>query len=224
VTGIPRSTVRDWAYGRTPNRSHQAGADCTGHDVQSLDPRAYAYLLGLYLGDGYIARNRRVWRLRITLDSQYPGIVAECIAAIEAVRPGKCAHAYRRRDERATEVSNYWNHWPCLFPQHGPGRKHLRPILLEDWQQAIVRPRVEWFLRGLIHSDGTRIVATERKGTYVRHAPRYVFSNRSEHILGLFQDACRVAGVYCTRSSERQISVYRKFAVARMDEFIGPKS
>ena len=42
----------------------------------------------------------------------------------------------------------------------------------------------------LIHSDGTRIIATERKGSYVRRAPRYVFSNRSEDILGLFRAAC----------------------------------
>jgi hypothetical protein len=23
-----------------------------------------------------------------------------------------------------TEVASYSKHWPCLFPQHGPGRKH----------------------------------------------------------------------------------------------------
>ena len=31
-----------------------------------------------------------------------------------------------------------WQHWPCLFPQHGPGRKHERPIVLEHWQRVIV--------------------------------------------------------------------------------------
>ena len=32
-----------------------------------------------------------------------------------------------------TEVKSYSKHWPCLFPQHGPGRKHGRPIVLEEW-------------------------------------------------------------------------------------------
>jgi hypothetical protein len=78
-------------------------------------------------------------------------------------------------------------------------------------------------LDGAVHSDGTRIIATERKGSYVRRAPRYVFSNRSEDILGLFRAACDVAGVHCTRSSQKQVSVYSKAAVARLDEFVGPK-
>ena len=29
-------------------------------------------------------------------------------------------------------------HMSCLFPQHGPGKKHSRRITLEDWQQTIV--------------------------------------------------------------------------------------
>ena len=50
----------------------------------------------------------------------------------------------------------------------------------------MVSSHVEQFIRGLIHSDGTRIIATERKGKNVRYAPRYAFSNRSEDILRLF--------------------------------------
>ncbi|HTK22946.1 MAG TPA: helix-turn-helix domain-containing protein [Gaiella sp.] len=218
-TGIPRSTIRDWRDGRRPRRSLCR----VEHDLTRLDEAAYAYLLGMYLGDGCIsARPRGVWILRITLDSIYPGIVAECARAIEAIAPGS-AGILRRRDSRAIQVSKYWKHWTCLIPQHGPGRKHERRIVLADWQRKIVSRRVEPFLRGLIHSDGTRIIATERKGTYVRRAPRYAFSNRSEDILELFRDACEAAGVHCTRSSVKQISVYSKAAVARLDEFVGPK-
>src|SRR3712207_7199029 len=57
-----------------------------------------------------------------------------------------------------------------LFPyttlfrsQHGPGRKHLRPIQLEDWQRELVRRHPASFLRGLFHSDGCR--AKDRKST-----------------------------------------------------------
>jgi hypothetical protein len=193
------------------------------HELSLLDRDAYAYLLGIYLGDGYIcARPRGVWLLRITLDAAYPGIVAECVAAVEALVPGK-PYVLRRRGERAVEVSKYWKHWTCLIPQHGPGRKHTRLIVLDDWQWGIVTANVGPFLRGLIHSDGTRIVATERKGNYVRRAPRYAFSNRSEDILGIFRSACEIAGIHCTRASRKQIAVYSKSAVARLDEFVGPK-
>lgn len=218
--GIPRSTVKDWLSGRAPRRR---SLECEGHDFSLLDSHAYAYLLGMYLGDGCISPHLRgVWKLRITLDAVYPGIVAECVGVLELVAPGR-AGVYRRRDSRATEVYSYWKHWTCLIPQHGPGRKHERPIVLTDWQQRIVSAHAEPFLRGLIHSDGTRIIATERKGAYVRRAPRYVFSNRSEDILELFRAACETAGVHCTRSSVKQISVYSKAAVARLDEFVGPK-
>lgn len=219
---IPRSTIRDWLNDPQPSRRSR---DCAGaHDLSLLEASPYAYLLGMYLGDGCISRcPRDVWRLRITLDAAYPGIVAECVGAVEAVA-SRQAGVYRRRDCRAIEVFSHWKHWPCLIPQHGPGRKHERRIVLADWQRQVVSANPELFLRGLIHSDGTRIIATERKGSYVRRAPRYAFSNRSEDILELFRAGCEATGVHCTRSSVKQISIYSKAAVARLDEFIGPKT
>jgi hypothetical protein len=220
-TGIPRSTVRDWGYGRGTRRPRESS--CSGHDFSALGGAAYAYLLAIYLGDGCISSYPRgVWRVRVVLDAKYPLIVDECVAAIWAVT-GRHANVYKRRHERCVEVSNYWKHWPCYLPQHGPGPKHLRRIVLTGWQWRIVMAHVEPFLRGLIHSDGTRIIATERKGQYVRRAPRYAFSNRSEDILGIFRTACEMAGVHCTRASHKQIAVYSKEAVARLDEFVGPK-
>jgi hypothetical protein len=221
-TGIPRSTVRDWPNGRGVHRSREAR--CSGHDLSSLDTTAYAYLLGMYLGDGCISAHARgVWRLRITLDAIYPGIVAECVAAVETVAPGRRVYVLARRDQRSVEVSSYWKHWPCLIPQHGRGPKHVRRIALAEWQQCVVTTNAEPFLRGLIHSDGTRIIAIERKGLYARQAPRDAFKNRSEDILGLFWEACDAVGVHCTRASQTQIAIYSKAAVARLDEFVGPK-
>ena len=52
-------------------------------------PSEYVYLLGLYLGDGCLSRHPRgVYKLRVVLDSRYPGIVAGCEAAMQAVLPG----------------------------------------------------------------------------------------------------------------------------------------
>jgi hypothetical protein len=75
LTGIPRPTIRDWSYGRTPQRQRQRGREgcpfCgVGGDVSRLDPPAYAYLLGIYLGDGCVSLGARgVTRLRVTLDA-----------------------------------------------------------------------------------------------------------------------------------------------------------
>ena len=45
------------------------------------------------------------------------------------VVPNKVGRA-RKRNERYWEVASFSKHWPCLFPQHGPGRKHERKIEL----------------------------------------------------------------------------------------------
>jgi hypothetical protein len=179
---------------------------------------------GMYLGDGCLSRHPRgVWRLRVTLDSAYPVIVAECASAMRNVSPGRRVHVLQRSSGRCVDVSSYWKHWPCYLPQHGRGPKHMRPIVLTPWQSRIAEDFVERLLRGLIHSDGSRITATERKGRYVRYAPRYSFSNRSEDILQIFRTACELAGIHCTRASHKQIAVYSKAAVARLDTFVGPK-
>ncbi len=226
LTGIPRRTISGWRRGERQGRIRD---ECSGgitprHDFSKLDPKAYAYLLGLYLGDGCISGGRRgVWCLRITLDAAYPGIVHECATALEAIFPAKTACRAQRPGSRCVDVSMWSKHWPCFFPQHGPGRKHLRPIRLAPWQQTIVAAKRKSFVRGLIHSDGTRITAIERKGSYVRRAPRYAFSNKSEDIKRLFCESCDALGVRWSRPSDQQIAIYRKESVARLDEFIGPK-
>lgn len=75
------------------------------------------------------------------------------------------------------------------------------------------------FLRGLIHSDGCRVVANDRGVMSVR----YHFSNRSEDIKGLFCGSLDQLEIPWTRPSPYQVAVYRKAATARLDEFIGPK-
>ncbi len=53
---------------------------------------AYSYLLGVYLGDGMLTRApRNVWKLRITLDDDYPGIIARVKDAIRVVGDGRQA-------------------------------------------------------------------------------------------------------------------------------------
>jgi hypothetical protein len=82
-----------------------------------------------------------------------------------------------------------WKHWPCLFPQHGPGRNRERLIALEPWQQRIVDDHPADLLRGLSHSDGsrtktwaTRMVAGERKRY---EYPRWEFVIQSDDIIDI---------------------------------------
>ena len=223
-TGIPRTTVRGWRRGNYPRRP--GGADCSAEEHLPLPAEEYAYLLGLYLGDGCLSVNPRsgVWRLRVSMDVRYPGIINECCRAMEAMFPGKHAHTARQGDSGCVVVSMYSKHWPCLFPQHGPGRKHLRPILLADWQQSIVSDQHGRFLRGLIHSDGCRHVAVERQSNRVREAPRYGFSNRSDDIKTLFCRSCDALGIRWTRPSHKEVAIYRLASVQLMDEYVGPKT
>ena len=77
----------------------------------------------------------------------------------------------------------------------------------------------EDFVRGVIHSDGCRVVANDRGVRSIR----YHFSNRSEDIHGLFTSALDDLGIPWTRSGKKIVSVHRKAATARLDEFVGPK-
>lgn len=220
LTGIPRPTVRDWrcrpqVRTRLPAGSTACGVD---HDFAALPAAPYSYLLGLYLGDGCISQSRRVWRLRVVLDTKYPTIIDRCREAIDMLMPGQRARVMQL-PKNCVEVSLYSKHWPCLFPQHGPGRKHLRPIALEPWQQALVDQATEEFILGLIHSDGCRVVANDRGVMSIR----YHFSNRSEDIIGLFTAALDALDIPWTRSTKYIVSIYRKAATARLDTFIGPK-
>jgi hypothetical protein len=220
-TGIPRTTVSMWRRSTTKSRRPSNASPCgTVHDLQDLPARAYAYLLGMYLGDGCISRNRRVWHLRVALDIKYPGIITACREAMNIVMPGQHAAAHRVGDTGCVVVSMCSKHWPCLFPQHGPGKKHDRPIRLEPWQQALVAEATEDFIRGLIDSDGCRVVANDRGVASLR----YHFTNHSEDIRDLFTGALDSLGITWTRNSRYMIAIYRKAATARLDEFVGPKS
>jgi hypothetical protein len=177
------------------------------------------YLLGLYLGDGFISAHRRgVYRLRLALDVKYPGIVASAVAAISNVRPGPVLT--QLRPQNYVEVSSYWKCWPCLFPQHGAGRKHEPPIVLTGWQQRLVGHWPHELLRGLLHSDGCRFQNTGR-GNW--SSPRYSFRNNSADIRDIFCRSCDAMGLRWTRAGATTIYVSRKQDVARLDEFIGPK-
>lgn len=230
-TGIPRRTVAGWLRGETPRNYRAADTgrrSCPAcghleHRANGVAAAAYAYLLGLYLGDGYIARFPRASCLRITLDLRYPGIIDECIAGIRAVAPSNAVSVVRCGGDGCVKVQAYSRQWPCLLPQHGTGMKHTRPIRLADWQREITHARPEMLIRGLIHSDGCRFINRVRHSDKVYAYPRYMFSNRSKDIHAIFGEHLNLLGIPWRWSNAHTISVARRAAVTRLDEFVGPK-
>ncbi|MEI5523427.1 helix-turn-helix domain-containing protein [Streptomyces brasiliscabiei] len=221
-TGISRAAIRSWQERLEP-LSRMTVPD----PGPPADEHAYAYLLGLYLGDGCISAHPRGtgYYLRIACADAWPGLIEQCREAMTKVRPG--VGVYALQQQGYSMVTSYFRLWPSLFPQHGPGKKHERRIVLEPWQQDIVDAHPWQFIRGLIHSDGcritnwtTRLVGGERKRY---EYPRYFFTNLSADIIRLFTDTLDRVGVEWKPANARNISVARKASVSLLDTHIGPK-
>jgi hypothetical protein len=229
IHGVAIKTIRRWRrlYQRLGiPRGGAYESPCPRCHSADLDRAAYALLLGWYLGDGHIANARRgVYVLSVSNDPKYPGLNAEIAETMRRVKPNArpCM-----RGGNAIRIESRWKHWPCLFPQHGPGRKHTRPIILAAWQREIVTEHPEALLRGLFHSDGCRITNwTERTigGRRKRYEyPRYMFSNESEDIIGILTDALDLLGIAWRRPRRNMVAVSRREATAALDAFVGPKS
>lgn len=227
---VSRSTLRDWRD--HPEKALASRATCPRcSDTPTLpEPSAdYAYLLGLYLGDGCISvagdPAKGVWKLRIMCSDAWPGLIHECARAMRAVRPDNKVSMQHKQG--CVEVMCHSRHWPCLFPQHGSGMKHTRRIELQPWQRSIAAEFPGDLARGLFHSDGYRGVNRVRRrlaaGERWYEYSRYLFVNRSEDILRLCGQALDELGVAWRFSKPGTISVARREAVARLDEFVGPK-
>jgi hypothetical protein len=228
ICGVSIGAVQKWRTGsrRGPRKGSDHTNSCPRCHGRPLNEIAYSYLLGLYLGDGCITRMRKgVFALNIACCDDWPGLIAAARDAMSAVMPVSKVFSVQRRG--CTEVKSTSKHWPCLFPQHGPGRKHQRKIELAPWQRAIVEAYPGDFARGLFHSDGWRGINRVRRpvtdGDRWYEYARYLFINMSKDILRLCGEALDMLDVEWRFSKPTTISVARRDAVARLDEFVGPK-
>ena len=224
--GMSRQTVWNWRRNGPPtsrrDRTRRA------QHLRPLDDCAYGYLLGLYLGDGWVGHIGRSWALVVSLDVRYPGVVREAAGSMGAVSEARVRA--RLRIEKSTVILQSCGlDWANLFPQHGPGKKHERKIELVDWQLDITRQYPREFIRGLIHSDGSRCInrfsvklPSGRVGRYAY--PRYFFTNYSADIRRIFCQHCELLGIRWSQSNARNISVSHRDSVALLDSFVGPKS
>lgn len=229
--GVAVKTIRRWRrlYQRQARPRGQAHtrAPCPRCDGAVMDEAAYAELFGWYLGDGWIELHRRgVQALHVYNDARYPDLNGRIADLMRTVKPGSRPHTRARPGCVLTTVS--WKHWTCVFPQHGPGRKHERTLVLQPWQESIVAAHPAAFLRGLFHSDGCRVRnwATRTVGGQRRRYeyPRWQFVNHSPEIRAWCGAALDRLGIAWRASSPVTISVSRREAVARLDAAIGPKT
>jgi hypothetical protein len=226
--GVSRAAVREWLS--NPQRRIQALSEMATHSAEgcsligSVPHSEYAYLLGQYLGDGCISAigPRGVFKLRIATCDDYPRTRQQCAEAIAAVMPNNTVGF--QPCEGCTEVWSHSKHWPCLFPQHGPGRKHERSIVLAPWQEQIVSTQPELFVAGLIHSDGSRCTNNVNPRGKPYSYPRYFFTNSSYDILMLCGWAFDLLGVDWRQNRWNSLSVAKRDSVALLDTFIGPKT
>lgn len=240
--GVSQKAVSHWLNGtrRTPTteaRRADRTTYCPRRSSGIINEEAYAYLLGAYLGDGHITENKHrpgLYTLWICYDNKYSQLIAYCEAAVETIFPVK---AFRAKRPGCTAIKACSKHWTCVFPQHGSGKKHERPITLEPWQQDIVDKHPEALIRGLIHSAGCRAInriPKKRPGgeTEYYEYPRYHFTNTSTDIIDILTHALDRLNidwkVHVHKREPRHrdayiVSISRKKAVATMERIVGPK-
>jgi hypothetical protein len=219
---ISRAAIREWVADPDHALSPRAGSTCfVCAGTTCPDPAAYAYLLGQYLGDGYLVTSTRVPKLRIACANDYPGIAATVDESMRVLSGNRVTVV---QAIGCTDRGAYWMHWPCLLPQHGPGRKHDRPIVLAPWQQAIVDEYPWALVRGLLHSDGCRATNVVRVRGKQYSYPRWFFSNKSRDILQLLGRTLDAVGVEWRYNRRDSISIAKRGSVALVDAHVGPKS
>lgn len=226
---VPMGTVGKWKFiDRARHPAHYEPArrtSCFICEHSAVAEQPYAYLLGLYLGDGYLIHRGKLSRFEIYCANAWPGLMDAAESAMRQVMPG--ASISRVPREGCTAVTSRSKHWACTLPHHGPGMKHTRRISLLSWQQEIVAARSADFIRGLIHADGCRVTNWTRKtvrGEAKRYEyTRYLFVNESAEIRDLFTDALDRLNIAWTPNRRNCVSIARRDSVAHLDEFVGPK-
>jgi len=226
-TGVGRGTVRRWRIAGVPPQAVSMRRAADGWSVP--DGAAYCYLLGAYLGDGTVSlRSARGARLQVVNDRRYESISQEILATTRTTFPGGIPRVHPSSTDESDVLSISHPAIPRAFPQHGPGRKHYRAIVLTDWQLELTLAYPGALIRGLIHSDGCRAVnrfrTTMPSGRVAEYSyVRYFFSNQSEDIRRIFAEHCGVLGIRVTQSNRRNLSVSHRPSVAILEDLMGPK-
>lgn len=157
--------------------------------------KAYAFVLGEYLGDGCIkTMKREVYRLDIYNDSKYEALNRLIAMKIQEVFPHNKVNR-PLSSENCWDIYVYSKNIPTLFPQIGPGAKYKRKIELLQWQLDIIDEYPKDFISGLFYSDGSIYdhcqIINGKEYKYVH----YSFSNKSLDIVQYLLRSLKQIGV-----------------------------
>ncbi len=202
LTGIPRATIKDWILlGYCPKNGgrgrNQIDDPATYLNETEERRKAYAYILGEYLGDGCVRTLRRTYRLGIYNDKKYEGLNQLIQSRLQIIFPAN--KTGRVSGSGATPTTGCWeicvnsNNIPLLFPQMGPGKKFERKIELTSWQLEIVDAYHKEFIRGLFYSDGCVYEHKHDGGEYSYRC--YNFVNKSKDIMDYLIRSLNFVGV-----------------------------
>lgn len=218
---IPRETIRYWIsnefsiYEKSKLKSHSHTLDSIKLEI-SEKSELYSFILGLYLGDGNITKNKTSYVLRIVQDSRYENSIIEISNALSSFFRKK---ASVRKSIGCHVISIYDKNLPLYFPQHGIGKKHDRKINLNEYQRSIIDLRC--ILRGLWITDGSYYIANSKY-------ERYNFTNKSIDIISIFEECMDAFGIKYTKNIRKdgiyRIQIQKKSEVEKMKSIVGKKS
>ena len=193
--GIDRETVRKY---RDVPLEHSTRLFSSIESLNESCKTHYAYILGLYLGDGDISKFPRTFRLRLYFNSETNSrIIARSIVSLNNIFRKNRRSKYKQRTANCTEVSIYSNVLPTLFPQHGTGKKHSRDVSLKDNQQWLFDDQyAKILLAGLHDSDG----CFYSEGKY----DRFMFTNTSDDIIRIYKKILDMYNIHYTESSVKR--------------------
>jgi hypothetical protein len=225
-TGVNPATVRNWRRRVHPPETIQRAELAAGWSIR--DAPTYCYLLGAYLGDGTVHARKGI-ALHIVNDRRYPGVSGEILSAMAKTFPGRSPRVHPSSTGESDILCISHPAIVRAFPQHGAGPKHLRTIVLTDWQLELTHAYPGSLIRGLIHSDGCRVInrfKTKLPGGRVAEYsyPRYFFSNLSGDIRQIFLDHCKLLEIRATQSNHRNLTVSHRRSVAILEQIVGPKT
>lgn len=229
ITNIPRPTVVGWVNGKINVSKNKKNVefDPEKYIKDNNLEKEYSYILGLYLGDGYISKQSRTFKMRICLDIKYDNLNLFAIQKLSTLFPNNKPHVLKLKN-KITNLFNqiilsiHNNNLNLLFPQYGVGKKHLREIKLTKWQTDIID--YKYLLLGFFHSDGCYYYNKTSKSF------SYSFTNFSTDIINIYKQCCEKNNLsfFVTKANAKngikyQVVVGRKKDVEIFNNIFGTK-
>jgi len=220
LLNIPRTTISGWSR-KKPNFEKKNKIDPKSYILENKLEKTYSYILGLYLGDGYINKMPRTHRLRIFNDTKYKDLNIHIMNQLKLLFPKNKVNIINHGNFLTIYV--YSNMITPLFPQNGKGKKHNRKIKLFNWQTDIIIP--QYIIMGLIHSDGCYYYRTVNNKKYFS----YDFKNKSRDLHQILQHYCNEIGIRSTSPDDSKSGrasathIYKNEDVTKLRNLIGNK-